>query len=117
VLTLVDLPQPSNYAAEGYRLLWTLCGAGIAVLVMLLAGLLAKVTTKATPQPASTHSGPAQSPPRTSPSSRRSGSGTSSPETETARLVVTSRLIAGLVVAGLAIKAIVGAIRQRRQRA
>ena len=41
VLILVDLPQPSNYGAEGYRLLWTLCGVGIAVLVMLLAGLLA----------------------------------------------------------------------------
>ncbi len=29
VLILVDLPQPSNYGAEGYRLLWTLCGVGI----------------------------------------------------------------------------------------
>jgi hypothetical protein len=28
VLILVDLPQPSNYGAEGYRVLWTLCGAG-----------------------------------------------------------------------------------------
>ena len=52
VLILVDLPQPSNYSAEGYRLLWTLCGAGIGVLVMLLAGLLAKRTAKAPPQPA-----------------------------------------------------------------
>jgi hypothetical protein len=51
VLILVDLPQPSNYAAEGYRLLWTLCGAGIAVLVMLLAGMLARRTAK-TPQQA-----------------------------------------------------------------
>jgi hypothetical protein len=42
VLTLLDLPQPANYAAEGYRLLWTLCGVAIGVLVMLLAGLLAK---------------------------------------------------------------------------
>jgi uncharacterized membrane protein YccC len=42
VLILLDLPQPSNYSAEGYRILWTLCGAGFAVLVMLLAGLLAK---------------------------------------------------------------------------
>jgi len=40
VLILVDLPQPSNYSAEGYRVLWTLCGVGIGVLVMLLAGLL-----------------------------------------------------------------------------
>jgi len=52
VLILVDLPQPSNYAAEGYRVLWTLCGAGIGVLVMLLAGLLAKRTAKAPPQQA-----------------------------------------------------------------
>ena len=44
VLILVDLPQPSNYGAEGDRVLWTLCGAGIAVLVMLLAGLLGKRT-------------------------------------------------------------------------
>lgn len=40
VLILVDLPQPSDYSAEGYRVLWTLCGVGIGVLVMLLAGLL-----------------------------------------------------------------------------
>jgi hypothetical protein len=42
VLTLLDLPQPSSYGAEGYRVLWTLCGVGIAAVVMLLAGLLAK---------------------------------------------------------------------------
>jgi Fusaric acid resistance protein-like len=52
VLILVDLPQPSSYAAEGYRVLWTLCGVGIGVLVMLLAGLLAKRAAKAPPQPA-----------------------------------------------------------------
>ncbi|TQE34482.1 FUSC family protein [Streptomyces ipomoeae] len=51
VLILVDLPQPSDYAAEGYRMLWTLCGVGIALLTMLLAGLLAK-RTKTPPQPA-----------------------------------------------------------------
>jgi hypothetical protein len=42
VLLLVDLPRQSNYGAEGDRVLWTLCGVGIAVVVMLLAGLLAK---------------------------------------------------------------------------
>ncbi|WP_370357628.1 FUSC family protein [Catenulispora sp. MAP12-49] len=42
VLILLDLPQPSNYSAEGYRVLWTLCGVGFAVVVMLLAGLFAK---------------------------------------------------------------------------
>jgi hypothetical protein len=51
VLILVDLPQPSNYDAEGYRVLWTLSGVGIGVLVMLLAGLLAKRSAKAPPQP------------------------------------------------------------------
>jgi uncharacterized membrane protein YccC len=52
VLILVDLPQPTNYAAEGYRVLWTLCGVGIGVVVMLLAGLLAKRTARTAPQPA-----------------------------------------------------------------
>jgi Fusaric acid resistance protein-like len=42
VLTLIDLPQPTNYNAEGERVLWTLCGVAIAVVVMLLAGLLSK---------------------------------------------------------------------------
>ncbi|MEV8427073.1 FUSC family protein [Streptomyces niveus] len=46
VLILVDLPQPSDYAAEGYRVLWTLCGVGISLFVMLLTGLLAKHTAK-----------------------------------------------------------------------
>ena len=52
VLILLDLPQPANYSAEGDRVLWTLCGVGIAVLVMLLAGLLTKLTAKTPPQPA-----------------------------------------------------------------
>ncbi|MFJ9115668.1 FUSC family protein [Streptomyces sp. NPDC102394] len=46
VLILVDLPQPSDYAAAGYRVLWTLCGVGIGLLVMLSAGLLAKRTAR-----------------------------------------------------------------------
>jgi uncharacterized membrane protein YccC len=50
VLILVDLPQPGNYDAVGYRVLWTLCGAGIAVVVMLLAGLLAGPKGKEPPQ-------------------------------------------------------------------
>jgi uncharacterized membrane protein YccC len=53
VLILIDLPQPSDYAAEGYRVLWTLCGVAIGVLVMFLAGLLAKRRAKAPAQPAS----------------------------------------------------------------
>jgi hypothetical protein len=52
VLILLDLPHPTNYSAEGYRLLWTLCGVGIGVVVMFLAGLLAKSRAKPAPQPA-----------------------------------------------------------------
>ncbi len=52
VLIMLDLPQPSNYGAEGYRVLWTLCGVAIGVLVMLLSGLLAKRTAKSSPRKA-----------------------------------------------------------------
>lgn len=45
-LVLIDLTQPSDYSAEGYRILWTFCGVGIGVLVMLLAGLLGKRTAR-----------------------------------------------------------------------
>ncbi|MEV7175818.1 FUSC family protein [Kitasatospora sp. NPDC093679] len=59
VLVLV-VQQPSDYAAEGYRVLWTACGAGIGVLVMLLASRLGRRaarrtaghTTGAPPHPA-----------------------------------------------------------------
>jgi len=51
VLILLDLPQPSNYGAEGYRVLWTLCGVGIAVLVTVLAAELAKRSAKPSPRP------------------------------------------------------------------
>jgi uncharacterized membrane protein YccC len=44
VLILVDLPQPSNYSAEGYRVLWTLCGVGIAEISV---GLIAVAVQKA----------------------------------------------------------------------
>jgi uncharacterized membrane protein YccC len=47
VLILLDLPQPSNYGAEGYRILWTLCGVALGAVVMFLAGLLGKRTAKA----------------------------------------------------------------------
>jgi uncharacterized membrane protein YccC len=42
VLILVNLPQPSNFDAVGWRVLWTLCGVALAVVVMLLAGLMAR---------------------------------------------------------------------------
>jgi Fusaric acid resistance protein-like len=51
VLILVDIPQPSNFDAVGYRVAWTAAGVGIGVLVMLLAGLLAKRAAKTPPQP------------------------------------------------------------------
>jgi uncharacterized membrane protein YccC len=41
-LILVDLAEPSNYSAEGDRVLWTVAGVAIGVLVMLLAKLLAR---------------------------------------------------------------------------
>ncbi|MFE7380085.1 FUSC family protein [Streptomyces zhihengii] len=52
VLILTDLPQPTDYAAEGYRVLRTLCGAGMGVLVMLLAGLLSQHTARTANPPA-----------------------------------------------------------------
>lgn len=67
-LILVDLPQPANFDAVGYRVLWTLCGVALGILVMLLAGLLAKITAKAPPQPA------AQRPERVQPTPGRIGS-------------------------------------------
>ncbi|MFK0259075.1 FUSC family protein [Streptomyces sp. NPDC090445] len=45
-LILLELPQPSDYAAEGYRVLWTLCGVAIGVLTMVLSGPLATRTAK-----------------------------------------------------------------------
>jgi Fusaric acid resistance protein-like len=51
-LIMVDLFQPASYAAEGDRVLWTLCGAGIGVLVILAAGLLTRHTSKTPPRPA-----------------------------------------------------------------
>ncbi|MFD3924170.1 FUSC family protein [Streptomyces sp. NPDC058595] len=50
VLILVDLPQPSDYSAEGYRVLWTLCGAGIGLLVMLPGAVAAKHKSGARPK-------------------------------------------------------------------
>jgi hypothetical protein len=41
-LVLTDLPQPSDYAAEGYRMLWTLCGVAIGVLTITVTTFLSK---------------------------------------------------------------------------
>ena len=52
VLIAMDLPNPTDLAAEGRRILFTFIGVGIAVLVMLLANLLAKrQATHAQPKP------------------------------------------------------------------
>jgi Fusaric acid resistance protein-like len=51
-LLAVDLPHPSNYSAEGDRVLYTLIGVAIAVLVLLVGNLLAKLSAKAPPQAA-----------------------------------------------------------------
>jgi hypothetical protein len=51
VLIMLDLLQPSNYGAEGYRVLWTLCGVGIGVIFLLPAGLLAKRSSNTQPKP------------------------------------------------------------------
>jgi uncharacterized membrane protein YccC len=52
VLLFIDLPRPSDYSAEGDRVLWTLVGVAIAVLVMLLGNLLAKRSAKKRPEAA-----------------------------------------------------------------
>ncbi len=54
VLILVDLPQPGNFDAVGYRVAWTAAGVGIGVLVMLLASLLARRHATAQSQPVRT---------------------------------------------------------------
>jgi uncharacterized membrane protein YgaE (UPF0421/DUF939 family) len=49
ILTALDLPDPTNLAAEGKRVLFTFVGVGIAVIVMLLADRLQKRQTPAAP--------------------------------------------------------------------
>ena len=49
VLIADDLPDPTNLATEGRRVLFTFAGVGIAVVVTLLAGLPQKRTAKPAP--------------------------------------------------------------------
>ena len=58
VLIADDLPHPTDLADEARRVLFTFAGVGIAVIVMLLAGLLQKRTAKPA-QPAPVHEGQA----------------------------------------------------------
>ncbi len=60
VLIAADVPHPSDLADEGRRILFTLAGVGISIIVLLLAGLLRKHTAKAAPKaapPAPAHEG------------------------------------------------------------
>ena len=89
ILTALDLPDPTNSATEGKRVLFTFAGVGIAAIVMLLADRLQKRQTPAAPtahrtQPPatepSTHQKVAHAPPtapRTGdlPGKRRKGTG------------------------------------------
>jgi uncharacterized membrane protein YccC len=47
VLIAVDLPNPSNLATEGRRVLFTFLGLAIGIVVLLLAGLIQKHSAKA----------------------------------------------------------------------
>ena len=51
VLIAVDIPNPTNFAAEVDRVLFTFLGIGIGILVMYIATLLGKRAAKASPQP------------------------------------------------------------------
>ncbi len=46
VLIIADVPDPSNLSHEGRRILFTLAGVGIAIIVLVLAGLLQKRIAK-----------------------------------------------------------------------
>ena len=51
VLIAVDIPNHTNFAAEVDRVLFTLIGIGIGLVVMYIATLLGKRAAKASPQP------------------------------------------------------------------
>ncbi len=50
VLIAMDLPHPTSFADEGRRVLFTLAGVGIGVLVMLLASVLQRRSAKVAPR-------------------------------------------------------------------
>ena len=57
LLIAMDVPHPSNFASEGRRILFTLAGVGIAVIVMFLSDRLKKhsaAATTASPHPITT---------------------------------------------------------------
>ena len=50
VLIALDIPNPTNLAAETERVLFTFAGLAVGLLVMVLAGLLAKRAAKPPPR-------------------------------------------------------------------
>jgi uncharacterized membrane protein len=53
VLIAADIPHPTNLTDEARRILFTLAGVGISIIVLLLAGLLQKhAAAKAAPKAA-----------------------------------------------------------------
>ena len=59
ILIAMDIPNPSNLADEGWRILFTFAGVGIAVIVMFFADRLQKHSAMAVPH-ASAHPAPAR---------------------------------------------------------
>ena len=59
MLIAADVPHPSNLTDEGRRIVFTLAGVGIAVIVLLLAGLLQKHAAAKAAPPAPAHAAPA----------------------------------------------------------
>lgn len=57
VLIAIDLPHPSNFGAEAHRVLYTFCGVGIAMIVMLLVDRLQKRASKKAPPAAGASTG------------------------------------------------------------
>lgn len=54
VLIAEDIPNPSNLASEGRRVLFTFFGLAIGIVVLVLAGLLQRRTAQAAPAAATT---------------------------------------------------------------
>jgi len=52
VLIAADIPHPTDLSHEARRILFTLAGVGISIIVLLLAGLLQKHAAKAAPKAA-----------------------------------------------------------------
>ncbi len=48
----MDLPNPTNYSAEGKRVLFTFAGMGLGLVVMFIADRMQKHSAKTTLKPA-----------------------------------------------------------------